>query len=168
MTSESISFLSGGTHNLMTNVNSRLVFSVQIIKIFYIFSYIIGRYNRLVKFTIQIHTPLKLCVVILYISVGTYSLKSTLNDILLHCNFIYSRISYKKFAEEICYHILFCWFKPWPDFQHSLLDYSDFTHFFHSFFNTAEMKFELGDLVQSANTPRTRRFRPVLLLNYYS
>ena len=47
----------------------------------YIHTYIIGHYNPLVRiFDLVSHTTYVVCVNFLYISGGTYSLKSTLND----------------------------------------------------------------------------------------
>ena len=64
----------------------------------------IGHYNTSVRITAWLFTPLMSCVLILYISGGTYSLKSTPNDRLFgetfHGNFIYSASFCQKSAER--------------------------------------------------------------------
>ena len=46
----------------------------------FIHTYIIGHYNSSVRIKIQLLTPLMLCALILYMSAGTFSIKSTSND----------------------------------------------------------------------------------------
>ena len=59
---------------------------------------VIGHYNPSVRIMTLVLTPLMLCALILYMTGGTYSLKSTPNDKAFHGNFIYSR----EFLPEIC------------------------------------------------------------------
>ena len=66
----------------------------------YIHTYIIGHYNPSVR--IIDLTPLMLCVLILYISGGTYSLKSTTNDRFFLRNFSWLFYLLLEFLSEIC------------------------------------------------------------------
>ena len=58
-------------------------------------TYIIDHYNLSVRITTWLPTPLLLCALILYMSDGTYSLKSTPNEKLL-----VAKLS--EFLREIC------------------------------------------------------------------
>ena len=73
-------------------------------------TYIIGHYNPSGLFS-QFFTPLMLCVLILYISGGTYGLKSTPNDgffgELFMAIFIYSQRFCLKSADEIAEELSF-------------------------------------------------------------
>ena len=107
------------------------------VKFVYIHTYIIGHYNSSVRII-----DLMLCVLILYISGGPYSLKSTLNDRFLR-NFSWQFYYRSEFLPEICweeenrrrntFRILF-WCLAWdsnPAFlsnkpTHYLLDHGDF------------------------------------------
>ena len=69
-----------------------------------IHTYIIDHYNSSVRITIWLHTALMLCALILYVSGGTYSLKSTLKDRIFEKLFmaitIYSQSFCQKFTER--------------------------------------------------------------------
>ena len=57
--------------------------------------YRIGHYNPSVRITTYLLTRLMLCVLILYVSGGTYSLTSTLNDRFLK-NFLMAGLFYSQ------------------------------------------------------------------------
>ena len=81
------------------------------------YKHIIHHYYPLAKIMIFILTPLILCVLILYMSCGTNSLKWTPNDRCFEKHFmvIYSlfrvlqTIYWQKATEEILFHIPVCW-----------------------------------------------------------
>ena len=63
-------------------------------------TYIIAHYKPLVWIRIQLLVPLTFCVLILYISGGTYSLKSTPNDRFLRKFFHDNFFSLRGFARK--------------------------------------------------------------------
>ena len=84
--------------------------------LFFLNTHIIGHYNPSFQITDQLLKPLMLFALILYVSGGTYSLKSTLNDrFLRNCFtaiFIYSQILCQKSGEENCQRNAFFVFMP--------------------------------------------------------
>ena len=65
-------------------------------------TYTIIHYNPSVRISRKLLTPLNLCALILYISSGNYSLKSTPNDRLL-INFSWQFYLLSEFLPEICW-----------------------------------------------------------------
>ena len=64
-------------------------------------TYIIGHYNHAVKITTYLLTPFMLCALILYISGGSSSLKSTSNDRFLS-SFSWQFYLFSHILPDIC------------------------------------------------------------------
>ena len=63
--------------------------------------YITGHYSPSVRITAKLLTPLMLCVLILFVSVGTHSLTSTLKDKFLRNIFIAGLFTLKVFSRNL-------------------------------------------------------------------
>ena len=104
------------THHLLDHGNFT-IYTRNLINLKHI--YIIGHYNPLVMITTQFLTTLMLCALILYMSGGTYTLKSTPNDRFLRKFFMAIIFTFRVFARNLLKDkrrkilFVFC-FDAWP------------------------------------------------------